>query len=494
MRNVRNLISLAVLMLTLNSVSRAVVPFEDNFDGPPLAPSWGTLGGNGGFAVPGHFRLFSDTAQQISGLTRFVGPGNYTAELHMDNMSCVGTCDNQWQFLDTPAEGGIYGGLIQWLSVADSDALNLTLLKNNTIPIKSINIGNSSTTSLDLRLKWEDDPAPGATGTFTAWYNRNEAGWQLLGSFVAAKDATANRGFVIFGFPFAPNSDESGPSIQFDLDKYSIRIDGLYDPLPADGASVALTDDVLSWSYDKMDPNNTVYFDVYFNDTPGDPNFVQLIAEGTTQQSVDLSELTPPILLEQFNEYEWYVDANEVNVNGDSVVLYNGPVWSFNTNNLPPVIDNVNDIYTWLGRQGTAGEVLADLPTPTITDDGLPEGGAISYVWELLDSDDAIDPNSFATAGGNLNPTFTITGPIDDPDYQRAYTIQFTATDGELESTATMVINVTASACAAAKADPSDVLSPVDLNSDCFVNLEDLALLAADWLYCMSQEKFGCTP
>ena len=78
-----------------------------------------------------------------------------------------------------------------------------------------------------------------------------------------------------------------------------------------------------------------------------------------------------------------------------------------------------------------------------------------------------------------------------------SHTITLTATDadGAGESSDTVMINVYDDACAAAIADPTDY-TPMfegDISGDCVVNLNDLAIMAIDWLGCAS-DKLGCTP
>ena len=76
-----------------------------------------------------------------------------------------------------------------------------------------------------------------------------------------------------------------------------------------------------------------------------------------------------------------------------------------------------------------------------------------------------------------------------------SYPITLTATDGAGDSTDIVMVNVYDDACAAAIADPTDY-TPMfegDISGDCVVNLNDLAIMAIDWLGCAS-DKLGCTP
>jgi hypothetical protein len=78
-----------------------------------------------------------------------------------------------------------------------------------------------------------------------------------------------------------------------------------------------------------------------------------------------------------------------------------------------------------------------------------------------------------------LSPTATLTA-----DWPGEYTVQLSATDNASQTgTDTMVVTVTADACAAAQQSTSWAgFSDYDLNTDCVVNLGDLAIFAVEWL------------
>lgn len=232
--NKLKLIAMALIVLALTSSGYAVIAFEDNFSGPPgggpenLDPYWtwtGPMFPDSHFTDTGdHFQLGSDAASSMEMISHVTGPGDYTAELQIDNFNMAGTTDNQWQFLDfetvDEVTTGVGGGLIQMLTIADTEMFLLSLVPLNQAPVWSVDIGMP--TSLDLRVTWADDLTPGATGTFSAEYNLNDAGWLSMGSFVNACEAQLERTESIFVFPAAANAGNGQLYTSMDLDNYSI--------------------------------------------------------------------------------------------------------------------------------------------------------------------------------------------------------------------------------------------------------------------------------
>lgn len=124
------------------------------------------------------------------------------------------------------------------------------------------------------------------------------------------------------------------------------------------------------------------------------------------------------------------------------------------------------------------GDVVVTLDG-TVTDDGLPDPpGDYTVLWEQIDGPDTatfIDPNT-----------------IEDPNVilgtSGYYEFQLTADDSDLTDSDTVQIYVGITPCDAAQNVPGYVASIADLNSDCFVDLKDQAILAAEWLECDSLE------
>ena len=64
------------------------------------------------------------------------------------------------------------------------------------------------------------------------------------------------------------------------------------------------------------------------------------------------------------------------------------------------------------------------------------------------------------------------------------YELKLEANDGEYTGSDTVLVNVYADSCEAAKSLPGYEPLPGDLNGDCIVNDADLAILQAHWLQC----------
>lgn len=199
----------------------------------------------------------------------------------------------------------------------------------------------------------------------------------------------------------------------------------------------------------------------------GDPNtpvgsgdgFVSLPVTGNT---ASLSGYT----LEVGNTYNWVVNCTD---DGTGVTTQ-GFTWSFYVGNGYPVI-NVADLFLWLGNHGDPGSATAAIDA-TVTDEGLALPEPI-LLWEQVSGPAtvAIDPNDVED--------ITLTLPK-----KGTYVFKLTADDGELISTATTNVLVADTPCDAAKAKPGYVATVGDLNNDCYVNLEDFAKLAQNWLVC----------
>lgn len=125
--------------------------------------------------------------------------------------------------------------------------------------------------------------------------------------------------------------------------------------------------------------------------------------------------------------------------------------------------------YTYL----TDGTVTIQT-SPVVSDDGNPVMPGVTTVLWTLQSGVAENVTINSPTAQNTTMTFTAVGD---------YTLQLTADDGELTNTDTITVVVAPDACAAAKRVPGYPRRPSDINDDCHVNLSDLQLLAADWLF-----------
>lgn len=252
--------------------------------------------------------------------------------------------------------------------------------------------------------------------------------------------------------------------------------DGPIYPNPADGEAVdASSRDILSWTNPIPSiAGNDILCDVAIST---DPNVVENGTTLATQQAIDSVSLDAASYTLNNNEtYYWQVTVYDANEFAGPLAATKGPVWTFFTGDVAPVISAGEDQFVW--------ESPVDLEGLLISDDG---NSTISYAWTLVDGN---AENVTINDSDLLDPIATA-----DITAEGVYTFKLTATDASLAGSSedTVVIGVYADACEAAKADPADELLVGDLNSDCHVNLVDLAIFAENWLGCMS-DKLDCIP
>jgi hypothetical protein len=266
-------------------------------------------------------------------------------------------------------------------------------------------------------------------------------------------------------------------------------------PTPTVGNSaVAPSADVLSWTNPApFNPSETILCDVWFrtsttpladpNLVPGQPGAVQ-IANDEAISSLDLS--TKEITLAADRYYYWKVNVTDPN-NG-APKQTDGFTWSFYTGDAPALVDAGTDQYVWL----TAGTKTFTL-NGTFTDDGK---SSITTTWTLNPLTET-DPATIVTIanptvvqGIKTSGTHTTNVTVNNTGW---FFFDFTATDLAGAAVDTVNVGVYVDACAAAYADPADLKFEADVSGDCKVNLDDLAMLASEWIQCMST-KLGCTP
>ena len=265
--------------------------------------------------------------------------------------------------------------------------------------------------------------------------------------------------------------------IPIDLDDYSLMPASAHNPYPADGGEAPDTLETLSW--DTAEPNSpgeaitcVVYFAESFPEDgkyEGDPNFTNY-AQQIPEEDVTGTTATIPQALEFGHTYYWRVDCTDSA--GTTVV---GDVWEFTISNSAPTVEAGDEQHVWL----TGGSVLVNLDA-TVTDDGHPAPSELTYSWSVT--------------GGDAGSVVIAELPdFEDPDTEATitavgtYTLQLTASDGELSASDTVIINVYENACEATKG----ALIPLpasDINQDCVVNIADLAELAANLARCMSYD------
>jgi len=137
--------------------------------------------------------------------------------------------------------------------------------------------------------------------------------------------------------------------------------------------------------------------------------------------------------------------------------------------------------YLWLGNAGAPASATAVI-NATVTDDGRPDPpGTVTLLWEQISGPVSvpIDPNNVED--------ITLVLPE-----KGTYVFRLSASDGDLTGTAAVQIFVGADPCEAAKAKPTYVQLSADINNDCYVDLGDLAVFAAQWLNCNESMDAPC--
>ncbi|MGB2865842.1 MAG: hypothetical protein WBC05_21095 [Sedimentisphaerales bacterium] len=240
--------------------------------------------------------------------------------------------------------------------------------------------------------------------------------------------------------------------------KTTLSATALLDPVPADGATIAPGEVVLSWTLlDPLLPGDPVTVDVYFTDDLDallyftDPASIQLI------NNQDVTSVT--VQTQPKKRYYWAVDTYVF----PGIAPVYGPIFSFTVDNLPPRADAGADIATWLQDGTRIGNLDA-----TVTDEE-----ATTVQWSVVS-----EPNEGTAVieNGIAEDTSVTLSAVGE------YVLQLLATDGEYSGSDTVTINVYNDSCEAAQSLPDYVPIVGDLNGDCLVDDADLALLEENWL------------
>ena len=128
-----------------------------------------------------------------------------------------------------------------------------------------------------------------------------------------------------------------------------------------------------------------------------------------------------------------------------------------------PVVDAGEDVDTWLVGDSRVVQL-----------DGSHEGGG-TLEWTVTEEPDPVSNPAVISDSTIVNPTVTITEP-------GSYTLQITATLGEVGDTDEMQIVLYADACKHAQDQDGFVTLSGDSDDDCDVDLTDVANVAASWL------------
>ena len=231
-------------------------------------------------------------------------------------------------------------------------------------------------------------------------------------------------------------------------------------PDPAYGNSVPAGDYTLSWVLpDPNAPGGVVTCDVYFGSNPE----VEANPKVVLRQALESVSVTT----EAGKTYYWAIDVYDSSFS-DTEPIDLSPVFTFNTNNMAPVVNAGDDVETWLVN----GQRVVQLDGIASDQDDRPE--PLTLAWTVIAEPNELKPAQISDPAA-ANPTITVTEP-------GTYTLQLDASDGQYTTIDTMQIVLYADACEHAKNQEGFVLIPGDINEDCIVDDLDLAILEANWL------------
>jgi len=245
--------------------------------------------------------------------------------------------------------------------------------------------------------------------------------------------------------------------------------------IPKNGSTVSPSTELLQWTL--PDPNfsgATVTCDVWFTDNypeaglfPGDPNFTSYATKIVGQDGPEAVEsVAIPITLERYKTYYWRIDTYDPSTDKPQPVI--GPVFTFNTNNMQPVVELGEDKLTWL----TDGSADFDLSALATDEDG-PD--PLSVAWAVIAEPNSVEHPAIISPSVDVTDiTVTVTLP-------GTYELSLTAFDGLATVEDTITVTVYNDACEAAVQTGAQFLTG-DFNEDCIVNLADLAIFAVNWM------------
>jgi len=233
----------------------------------------------------------------------------------------------------------------------------------------------------------------------------------------------------------------------------------LLNPNPPDGATVRAGLIQLQWTLpEPNEPGGLVTCNVYFGTDPNvDANPKVVNRQAVTSVSVTLKPLTT---------YYWAVDPFDDSISTTDPI-YLGPIFTFNTFNMAPVVEAGEDIDTWIA--GGPREVQLE---GIVTDAGGP--GPLTLLWTMVQEPDESNPAQISDSTV-ANPAVTVTVP-------GTYILQLHADDGEYTAVDTVQIIVYADACEHASNQEGFEWIPGDVNHDCVVDELDQAIMMEHWL------------
>jgi hypothetical protein len=404
---------------------------------------------------------------QVSRVTRTT---TLSADFDPSFTAEVGICD--WRQRGNKPSGDY--PLVLWDAVKSSSAFNLTFtdLKAGLYQITTFHHdGNTSDAKPTINITVSDALSSG---------RRVIEGLQQTWGPVGQTPATATFTFTSDGvgsvvIRLVDNNNASNSSWNeaflngFILDSLNRRANT---PIPVYQSIVSTSLAQISWTNPEPNkPGNVFKSDVYFGSIEPDdqlPNYgLPRIASQITDTYVIL-----PAALEQFKTYYWVVNCTELEPGEEPVVLP-GDLWQFNANNGVPQVDAGHQQYLWLNNAGDPATATVVLDG-TVTDDGLPSG-QLDILWTQISG-----PITVPIDPANVADITLVLPAVGN------YVFQLSGFDGDTTTTDTVQINVYATPCLAAQGTPGYQAPLGDFNDDCWVNLEDFAVFAANWLKCTS--------
>ena len=297
---------------------------------------------------------------------------------------------------------------------------------------------------------------------YEAW-NGTDAGMQLYNvdsldpwtTSIALSGNTYTGGVEAFAVQFTAGTQVHGIHVATGADwlqdviailpKYAMN------PVPEDGNENVRDSQVLSWSAPPVSSGDTLTYEVYL-DT--DPN---LLVSG-----IDVGTATSyaPSLMKG-NTYYWRVDVTDPNFGVPAVIP--GSVWSF---------------------------TVPDTPAAMLVS---PDNGEMDLLLDVMldwtsDSQSLTHELYLRISGEEWpgTPTATINAP-GDTDYTPSGLVWDTTYEWRVDETYSGSITVTGDTWSFSTATPvcnGGVRLPGDEDGDCVVDLNDLAMTAANWLVC----------
>ncbi len=221
---------------------------------------------------------------------------------------------------------------------------------------------------------------------------------------------------------------------------------------PANGQMVEPDTSTLSWK----NASGATACDLWWYGTdPYNPSPIKVV----DQQLVETASI--PEALTYSNIYYWRVDTH---VSPD---LHIGRMVLMSVGNFRPEVDAGPDQQAYLA--GSTVDIQLD---GTVTDDGQP--APYTVLWTTISG----------PGGVIYTPSDTVEYPAATMTAVGVYTLELEADDGEKTGADTVEITVYADACVYAQTQGGFVWEPGDIDEDCDVDLDDFALMAADWLAC----------